>query len=575
MRYESIRNLFFSLTFLFSILFVKSQSWDWAISAGGIKSDKGIDMDTDNNGDLYVCGYYNTTSVGGANFGSLPTSATGFGKEGFLAKASKNGTWQWVKIAQGGWDERVLGMCVDKVNDFVIVTGTCWNQTDFGSCINVNYPGSSDEIFIGKFDLNGNCQWLIGAGGSSDDHGFDVVTDKLGNIYLTGLMSNEYNVGQPASCTFGSLSIPVPIGEDSLGFVAKLTPNGTFKWVKTFKATDGERDNRIAIDDSANVYIAGGFWGSAANFGSFTGVSAGGIDIFVTKFDSAGNQKWLKTAGGLSDDRANAITVDKYGDIYITGEFRDRISFDGDSLNNNGGPNGRDIFVAKMKRNGSWVWEKKAGSNSGSERGNRIVSNSSGNIFVTGQFQDTAKFGANLPIISTNGIQVFTSSIDTAGVWKWVLQAGGTSDEDRGNALAVDENCNLYSCGYYENTGAFDQNSVTASGSKDIFLAKVSQACPLAPFEIEGEIALPTAFTPNGDGLNDLFYTYGTSEVSQFEFEIFNRWGQKIFSTNDKTKGWDGRFNGSDAPVGVYAYHVKAIIGNKTKALSGNVTLIR
>jgi gliding motility-associated-like protein len=531
---------------------IKSQSWEWAISAGAIKSDKGIDMDIDNNGDVYMCGFYNTTTNGGANFGPLPTSATGFGKEGFVAKADKNGNWQWVQIAQGGWDERVLGMCVDKVNNFVYVTGTCWLQTGFGSCVAPNYPGSGDEIFVGKFDLSGNCQWLIGAGGPSDDHGFDLVTDKLGNIYLTGLMSNEYNPGAQVNCTFGNLSIPVPVGEDSLGYVAKITPNGIFKWVKTFKATDGERDNRIAIDDSANVYVAGGFWGNNVNFGNFTGVSAGGVDIFVTKFDSAGNQKWLKTAGGIYDDRANAITVDSHGEVYITGEFRDRISFDGDSLNNNGGPNGRDIFVAKMKRNGTWVWEKKAGSDSGSERGNRIISNSSGNIFVTGQFQDSAKFGAALPIISTNGIQVFTASIDTAGTWQWVLQGGGNTDEDRGNALAADEDCNVYTCGYYQATATFGNENITALGQKDIFLAKIKEACvDLTPEE--DCYSVPNIFSPNGDKINDEFFVDGIC-VKDLSLSIFNRWGKLIHEMSGADAKWDGKISGNKAAEGTYFY---------------------
>ena len=94
--------------FIFFIsLQLNAQSWDWAVTAGADKSDKGIDMDTDEGGNVYVCGYYNTSTNGGANFGPLGTSQTGFGKEGFLAKIDKDGNWQWVKIAQGGWDERV------------------------------------------------------------------------------------------------------------------------------------------------------------------------------------------------------------------------------------------------------------------------------------------------------------------------------------------------------------------------------------------------------------------------------------------------------------------------------------
>ena len=568
-----MQSVFLFITILITP-FAFSQSWEWSASAGASKSDKGIDMDTDAEGNVFVCGYYNTTNNGGANFGPLGTSATGFGKEGFVARIDADGNWQWVKIAQGGWDERVLGMCVDKINNWVYVTGTCWNQTDFGSCT-ATYPGSSDNIFVGKFDLSGNCQWLVGAGGGSDDHGFDLVTDKDGNIYLTGLISNEYNPGQVMNCTFSNLNIPVPLGEDSLAFVAKMDPNGTFKWVKTFKATDGERDNRIAIDDSANIYVCGGFWGSGVNFDGSTVSTKGGMDIFVVKYDSAGNRKWVKTTGGILDDRANSITVDKYNQIYVTGEFRDNVSFDGDTVNNHGGPNGRDIFVAKMTTNGNWIWAKRAGSDQGSERGNRIISNKQGDIYFTGEYQDTAKFGTQITLISTPGnLEVFVACMDTGGTWKWVL-SGGSPGEDRGNGLAIDEQCNLYNCGYYDSTANFGSNNISAQGLKDIYVSKIMRACRLLPYEISGVVIVPTAFTPNGDGNNDLLYPYGTADVSKLEFEIFNRWGEKIFATNDKTKGWDGTFQGNLVEMGVYAYRLKVVIGGKTSETAGNVTLIR
>jgi gliding motility-associated-like protein len=95
------------------------------------------------------------------------------------------------------------------------------------------------------------------------------------------------------------------------------------------------------------------------------------------------------------------------------------------------------------------------------------------------------------------------------------------------------------------------------------------------PYELTGEVVVPTAFTPNDDGNNDYLFPYGTMNVSKLEFEVFNRWGQKVFATNDKTKGWDGKFSGADAPMGVYAYRLKATVEGKPVERSGNVTLIR
>lgn len=468
-----IRN---SLILLFVIIsvHVQSQDWSWVATAGGDQSDKALDIDIDKYGNQYICGYYNSgTSTSDPSFGII-NPPKDFGKEGYVAKIDSMGNWQWVRSAMGGWDERALGLCVDRENDFVYVTGTCWNYTDFGSCAGATFPGSGDNIFVGKFDLSGTCQWLIGAGGSYDDHGFDLVTDKQGNIFLTGFIGDTYAMGGIVA-QFGTINVPIPIG-DSLGFVAKINPAGAFQWVRTFEATDGERDNRIAIDTIGNIYVTGGFRGTKP-FGPITATSFGGRDIFVLKYDSMGNQLWLKTAGGLLDDRGNSVTVDIEQDIYITGELRDVVVFGSDTVNNNGGPNGRDIFVAKLTREGAWVWAKKAGSNNGSDRGNRIVANKQDLLFVTGQFRGNASFGAADTLINVgDSVQIYVAAIDTAGKWQWAIQAG-SSIEDRGNGIAVDDSCNIYTTGYYELTASFGSMNITSTGKKEIYVAKIPSAC--------------------------------------------------------------------------------------------------
>jgi gliding motility-associated-like protein len=90
-----------------------------------------------------------------------------------------------------------------------------------------------------------------------------------------------------------------------------------------------------------------------------------------------------------------------------------------------------------------------------------------------------------------------------------------------------------------------------------------------------GEPAVPTGFSPNGDGNNDVLNVYGTLKASEFRLEVYNRWGEKLFSTTDKSKGWDGTYNGADVPVGVYAYIYRVNIEGKIIQKSGSVTLIR
>jgi len=90
-----------------------------------------------------------------------------------------------------------------------------------------------------------------------------------------------------------------------------------------------------------------------------------------------------------------------------------------------------------------------------------------------------------------------------------------------------------------------------------------------------GEMFVPTAFSPNGDGHNDVLKVNGIC-LQTMTFMIFNRWGEKIFETTDQEFGWDGRFRGEDVNTGVYAYRLEGkTFDGKGFSAKGNVTLVR
>ncbi|HEY9176237.1 MAG TPA: PKD domain-containing protein [Flavipsychrobacter sp.] len=92
-------------------------------------------------------------------------------------------------------------------------------------------------------------------------------------------------------------------------------------------------------------------------------------------------------------------------------------------------------------------------------------------------------------------------------------------------------------------------------------------------------INIPNVFTPNGDGSSDYFLPRQlmSRNISRFNMDIYNRWGQKIFETNaNDGRGWDGRYKGEIQPVGVYVYTIQVTFGNgTTERYTGNVTLLR
>ena len=89
---------------------------------------------------------------------------------------------------------------------------------------------------------------------------------------------------------------------------------------------------------------------------------------------------------------------------------------------------------------------------------------------------------------------------------------------------------------------------------------------------------MPNAFTPNGDGKNDTFRVIGTppENITSYNFQIFNRWGQIVFNTSDIEKAWDGRLNGQYCEPGVYVWEISYIDGKKVKQTNrGTVMLLR
>ena len=88
-------------------------------------------------------------------------------------------------------------------------------------------------------------------------------------------------------------------------------------------------------------------------------------------------------------------------------------------------------------------------------------------------------------------------------------------------------------------------------------------------------IYVPNIFSPNGDNSNDVFYVYG-DRIAEMDLIIFDRWGEKVFESNDKNSGWDGTFRGEPVDPSVLVYRLKGkFISGLEFEKSGYITLIR
>lgn len=161
-------------------------------------------------------------------------------------------------------------------------------------------------------------------------------------------------------------------------------------------------------------------------------------------------------------------------------------------------------------------------------------------------------------LLSDANIQ-FINTSEGSVAWQW--QFG------EGNGSAIENPSHIY-----QEPGVYP---VTLTAYNEYFVCPVDTTVFLHIIP-DGRIYFPNAFTPNGDGYNDIFYLKGEGIV-QLEWRIFNRWGQQLAVINDPTQGWDGLdTKGNAVPEGVYVYAVKLIFNDASRLeRAGTITVIR
>jgi gliding motility-associated-like protein len=180
-------------------------------------------------------------------------------------------------------------------------------------------------------------------------------------------------------------------------------------------------------------------------------------------------------------------------------------------------------------------------------------------------------------------VQIFTGIIQSTG--SFTVDAGLNATIEAGNSIELQGNgppggiyswspIEFLSCSTCVTTVAtpevttvyilsVNQNGCIAS---DTVLIEVNEKC--------GDIFVPSGFTPNNDGVNDLLLARGNC-IKELDFKVYDRWGELVFQTNDKNIGWDGTFKGAPAIAGVYVFYINALVKGSTINIQGNTTLIR
>ena len=147
---------------------------------------------------------------------------------------------------------------------------------------------------------NVTVEWTKQLGTTGSDVVYGVAVDSSNNVYITG---------QTAGVLDGSGNA----GYDD-AFLAKYDSAGTKEWTKQLGSTGADLAYGVAVDSNNNVYITG------YTSGVLDGTSAGSVDVFLAKYDSAGTIVWTKQLGTTGTDIAWDVAVDSSNNVYITGQ---------------------------------------------------------------------------------------------------------------------------------------------------------------------------------------------------------------------------------------------------------------
>lgn len=356
----------------------------------------------DKNANILITGWFTGTVDFDPGVGTHLLTANSNNGDVFIAKYNSNGVFIWAFNMGGNGNASAYnnnsnqgsGIACDTLGN-IYATGYFEGTPDFNPGAGVNNLTANGlyDVWVAKYDVNGNYSWAFRIGGASSSNlycvGNAIVPDNSGNFYITGGFegSADFNPGT------GTYNLAANGTEDA--FLGRYDSAGNFLWAFNIgaNASNTAEGFNIALDTNNNAFITGGFDGSA-DFNPGTGTNilssttAGHSDIFLAKYSPTGSYMWAFNIGSIIAVYGNtgyAVASDG-ANIFVAGSFGGRGDFDpGPGVHTlNSSANG-DLFLAKYDNNGNYVWAFNVGT-TGSDVGYALSADNSGTLWSAGYF---------------------------------------------------------------------------------------------------------------------------------------------------------------------------------------------
>jgi len=482
----------------------------WATYYGGLGSDEGYRVVTDNNNNVYLGGFGTSNNL--ATIGTFQSSNNG-SDDAFLVKFDASGVRQWATYCGGVGSDRLYGLFIDSNSNLYFTGYTSSTGTISSGCVQQTSLGGSLDAYLMKFDNNGQRVWGTYYGGSNDETGFDIGMDSFGDIYLTGRTSSSNNIassdGFQASYGGGSNDM----------FLAKFDSSGQRVWGTYCGSSNSDDARNCVVDSNNDIYIVGYSFSSSniATVGSHQPTFGGLRDAVIAKFD-----------------KGNVVVCDSY----------DRLPPNATICPGNNLLLDATINDACVR----YVWQD------GSILPTLTVNTS-------GTYNVKAYKGSCL-IMDDNIVVGFYPPIQNNLGPDQTLNAGQTV-----LLTALEPNAS-----YIWSTGS-NASSIIINSEGLYWLEIVKNGCRSRDSVIirylneptdepipNYHFLIPNVITPNGDGINDSFEIVYTKGNAIWDIEIYNRFGKKIYDCRNYKNDWKG----DKYPSGLYYYVVYERTEKKT-----------
>jgi hypothetical protein len=356
-----------------------------------------------------------------------------------------------------------------------IVVGSFGGTIDFPVVGSITATSAVD-IFIAKYDALGNPVWVKSFGGPNPAQDIainnDVQTDAAGNILICGYFYGDIDLnpaGTDLHTSAGSYDV----------YFAKYDPAGNWIWGRHFGGMSEEWISAICTDGSSNIYL-GGYFSATLDFDPSVAASTlnsfGSTDMFLSKFDPAGNFLFVKQVGGTSPDSLYDIVLRSSGlSMAVVGKFAGTADFDPTvTVNNLVSAGSDDGFLGVYDLNGNLTFIGSIGG-TGTDEIRAVAAGSDGATLFAGSFTGTADLNIGTSVsnyTSAGGKDGFAARIFGFGVI-WSRPFGGTADDYATDIKTNPSNEAYVSGKFYSPVFSCINANMTNYGGGDAFILKI------------------------------------------------------------------------------------------------------